>query len=218
VDESVEPDETSDQPPNAVNVARRALILSAVVWRASIESYTDESYKRETAKHVHDWLDELKLSPHLEPEEEKILRTPFGKMPRQVGVRGSWFVEGLAILAWALQRGDFPSHDREVDPIAVTNDLDFLHPDAEQLLEKPKLRDATQLQAAREWFYDLHCTLRGFLFHNGDGYLAEWIGQYLQTLAIDPKQVKDGRSLTICWLATLRGGARAFGGVGTHDL
>ena len=57
------------------------------------------------------------------------------------------------------------------------------------------LREVVELEAAREWFYDLHCTLRGFLFHNGNGFLAEWIDQYLDMLALDPKMIRDGRSL-----------------------
>jgi hypothetical protein len=188
-------DEMVDRPPAPVDVARRALILSEVVCRASIESSTDESYKRQTAENIREWLDELRLRPHLEPDEKKILRAGFGKMPRRLQVSGTWYVEGLAILAWALRRGEFPPHGRKVDPIAVPNALDFLHPDAEKLMKKPTLRDAAQLDAAREWFYDAHCTLRGFLNGNGDGHLAEWIGLYLAKLGLASKAVKYGRSL-----------------------
>jgi hypothetical protein len=173
-----------------MEVARRVLVLSAVVCRASIEAYTDETYKRQTADHIREWLDELKLWPHLEPEEEAILRARFDHMPRQLRIRGTWFVEGLAVLSWALHRGEFPPHDRKVDPIAVTNALDFLHPDAAKLLDAPSLRAAAQREAARKWFYDAHCTLRGFLYHNGDGRLAGWIGRYLTVLDIDPKTVQ----------------------------
>jgi hypothetical protein len=195
VDEPADEDDIYSRPPSAVEVARRALILSAVVCRASIETYTDEEYKRQTSEDIHEWLDELKLWPHLEPDEEEILRASFGAMPERIGIRGTWFVEGLAILSWALRRGEFPPHDRKVDPVAVTNDLDFLHPDAEKLLEAPTLREAAEVESVREWFYDVHCTLRGFLFHNGDGHLDEWIGQELAVLALDPKTVQCGRFL-----------------------
>lgn len=195
MDETTDAEEMPDQPPAAIAVARRALILSAVVCRASIESYSDEAYKRQTAEDIYEWLDELKLWPHVEPDEEQILRASFGALPQRLCIRGTWFVEGLAILSWALRHREFPPHDRKVDPIAITNDLDFLQPDAEKLLETPMLREATELEAAREWFYDVHCTLRGFLFHNGDGRLADWIGQYLAVLALDSKTVRSGRSL-----------------------
>jgi hypothetical protein len=61
VDEPADEDDIYSRPPSAVEVARRALILSAVVCRASIETYTDEEYKRQTSEDIHEWLDELKL-------------------------------------------------------------------------------------------------------------------------------------------------------------
>jgi hypothetical protein len=195
VDEAADTNEILDRPPAAVDVARRALILSAVVCRASIEAYTDEAYKQQTAEDIHEWFDELKLWPYLEPDEIPTIRAPFGKLPHRLQIQGTWFVEGLAILSWALGRSEFPPHDRKVDPIAITNALEFLHPDAEKLLAAPTLREAEELQAAREWFYDVHCTLRGFLYHKGNGRLADWIGQYLAVLALDPKTVRYGRSL-----------------------
>lgn len=189
-------DEMPDRPPSPLDVARRALILSAVVCRASLEWYTDEQYQQETATHIREWLDELGLWPHVEPSEEGILRAPFGETQR-LRVQGTWFVEGIALLSWALRRGEFPPHDQKVDPIAVTNALDFLHPDAAHLLTSPPLRDLNELRAAREWFYDVHCTLRGFLYHGGDGHLADWIGEYLAILGIDPGAVMCGKGLAV---------------------
>lgn len=127
-EKSTTADESSERPPVAVEVARRACILSAVVCRASIETYADEVYKQQTADDIREWLDELKLWPHLEPDEERLLRAPLGALSPRLQVRGTWFTEGLAVLAWALKRGEFPPHDCKVDPIAVTNALDFLHP------------------------------------------------------------------------------------------
>jgi hypothetical protein len=42
-------DEEEYQPRSPIDVARRALVLSGVVCRASIESYTDRKYRRKTA-------------------------------------------------------------------------------------------------------------------------------------------------------------------------
>jgi hypothetical protein len=186
---------SDDKPPTPLDVARRALILSGVACRASIESYADEGYRRETAGHIHDWLDELSLWSHLEPYEEEILRAPFGALPSWLRAQGTWFVEGLALLAWSLRRCDFPPHSRKVDPIAVTDSLDFLSPDAGSLLDSPALREAVELKAAREWFYDAHCTLRHHLFRQGDGRLAYWIGQYVGVLGLDPEEVLAGDGL-----------------------
>jgi hypothetical protein len=181
--------EEGNRPPAPLAVARRALILSGVVCRAFLEQDKDEDGRRETAARIQEWFDELGLWPHLEPREEKAIRAPFGKRPRRLHVEGTWFVEGLVILAWALRRGDFPPHDRKVDPFAVTDALDFLSPAATRLLAAPRLRGHAELEAAREWFYDVHCALRGFLHHGGSGKLATWIGQYLALLGIEPQTV-----------------------------
>lgn len=197
-----EMDEPVFQPPTPIDIARRALIQSGVVCRAALENCADEAYRQETVGRLSEWFDELDLWPHLEPCEESIIRCPFGELPRGLEIRGTWFIEGVAILAWALRRGDFPPHDKKVDPIAVTDALDFLNPDAAELLKAPALRDLAELKAAREWFYDVHCSLRGFLHHGGDGCLASWIGDFLKILAIDPNAVMvegclavDGRSI-----------------------
>jgi hypothetical protein len=182
-------EERLDQPPTPVTVARRALILSGVVCRCNLEWYKDEDYRKEAIADIHDWFDELDLWPHLEPDEAAILDAPLGKLKKRLAVQGTWWVEGLAILSWALHRGRFPPHDEKVDPIAVTNDLEFLAPEAAELLAEPTLRSATELQACREWFYDAHCELGGFLRHGGAGHLATWIIDYLRVLEIDPQTV-----------------------------
>jgi len=176
-------------PPAPVDVVRRALILSAVVCRSHLENYKDEEYRRQTVEYIREWFDELDLWPHLEPSEEKIIRADFWTIPNWLRARGTWYVEGLAMLAWALKRAEFPPHDEKVDPIAVTDALGFLDPDAGKMLEAPRLRKAVEIKAAREWVYDVHCTLRGFLHHDGDGHLAKWIVDYLRDLKIAPAKV-----------------------------
>jgi hypothetical protein len=184
-----------DPPPEPIAVARRALILSAVVCRANLERWDNEDGRQQTAGRIRDWFDALALWPHLEPREGQIIRAEFGALPRQLGVQGTWYVEGLAILAWAVQRGPLPSHEDRVDAFEVTDSLMFLSTDAASILESPNLRSPEEITAVREWFYDLHCALRCFLrWHRDGGELANWIGQYLGTLQIDPKSVMvDGR-------------------------
>jgi hypothetical protein len=190
-------DETPPSPPSPIDVARRALILSGVVCRANLEFSKDEEYRRQTAEYLHEWFDELDLWPHLEPDEVEIIKAPFGKLRKHLRVQGTWFVEGLAILTWALKRTEFPPHDRKVDAVAITDALDFLSPEPNELLTAPRLRDVKELEAAREWFYDVHCTLRQFLLHNGDGHLAKWIGQYVAVLGLDPTVVMVDGHLSV---------------------
>lgn len=185
------------EPPTALAVARRAMILCGVVCRASIETYEDEDYRLETADRIRNWFTDLDLWPYVESHEQAIIDCEFGEMPPRLRIRGTWLIEGLSILSWALKRRDFPPHDDKVDPIAVTNSLDFLSEDAKSLLTTAHLREAAELQAAREWFYDVHCTLRSFLHYGGNGRLASWIGDYLQVLNIPAECVMCDGSLAL---------------------
>lgn len=185
--------EETFESQTAIAVARRALILSGVVCRASIETYTDDEYKRETTDSIRDWFSDLNLWPYLEPDERKIICSAFGEMSLRLRIRGTWFVEGLSLLAWSLGRYDFPAHDQKVDPIEVTNSLDFLDAGAHQILGAPRLRDAAELHAAREWFYDVHSTLRSVIHYGGTGRLPHWIADYAQVLGLAPDCVlRDG--------------------------
>jgi hypothetical protein len=87
-----EPEEVPFHPPDAVTVARRALILCGVVCRANLEYDTDKAYRRQTAADVSAWLTDLDLWPYVEPDEDKIFCTPFGKLSpsRSAKGRGSW--------------------------------------------------------------------------------------------------------------------------------
>src|SRR5262249_62187767 len=81
----------------------------------------EENYRRQTVADLREWFDELSLWPHLEPDEKEILDAPLGAMHRSLYLHGTWYVEGLAILVWALRRGDFPPPEPQRDPTAVTN-------------------------------------------------------------------------------------------------
>jgi hypothetical protein len=188
---------SDEQPQTPINVARRALILSGVVCRASLESCPDKTLREGTLQRVNEGFDRLELWPHLEPTEERIIRANYGTMDKRLAIRGQWFVEGLAILGWALGLGEFPRHDQTVDPFEVTGNLGFLDPSAEDLLKSPKLRPLRELKAAREWYYDAHCTIRGFLNHGGDGHLAEWIDDFPAILDVKPQSVMVDRILAV---------------------
>lgn len=189
----VDEDEIHFEAPPPLAVARRALILSGVVCRAFLENAVDERYKRETAAAIHDWFQELGLWSSVEPDEMAILNCEFGKMPERLRIRGTWFVEGLSVLAWAMGRSDFPPNSDVVDPFDVTDSLCFLDESAKELLGSPYMRGSAELKAAREWFYDLHCTLRGFLHYRGKGRLAPWIGHYLEVIGLPAENImRDG--------------------------
>jgi hypothetical protein len=191
-----EPDESdgddsfySPPPPDALAVARRALILAGVICRAMMESYEDEVDRTLTLKELPEWLDKLGLWPYVETQEAKILRAPYGELERRSRIRATWYIEGLSILCWAMRLLEFPPHDRKVRHSPIVEAVALLSDEAVELLTSPKLRSAAQVKACREWFYDVHVSLRGFLLHGRDGKLATWIGQYVDTLGLSRESV-----------------------------
>ena len=77
----------------------------------------------------------------LEPEEADLLAVPVGSLDRKRAIEATWESEGMAVLAWALQRAELPAIHVECDPGAVAIALGFLD-DRQTPLESPILRDA----------------------------------------------------------------------------
>lgn len=177
------------RPPRALKVARQGLILSAVVCRSFLEEWPEGTERDDTHAWLLEWLDLMKLRPHLEPDEKWTLDAKLGELPKRLYVQGTWHCEGLAILSWALQLADFPPHDQKVSPVAITRHFQLMEESASEILESAKLRPRAELEAAREWFYSLHCNLRQFLFYNGTGEVAAWNADYLHTLGLSPEEL-----------------------------
>ncbi len=144
------PAETEDEaePPSAQRVAARAMILSAIVCRALLET------EHEAGIHEHadgrtallSWIDALGLRSELEPEELDFLATPVGQASQRQTIDAGWRKEGLSVLAWALGRFHLPPYDQPADPEAVLQSLDFLSVnDAAALRESARLRPADEI-------------------------------------------------------------------------
>lgn len=141
----VEDEDLFVEPPGAEAVARRAAILAAVVARGLIEA--DESLSDGAAAIADDlaYFDELGLAADAEPDEEALVRAPYGTLADQAVIDATWRAEGVAVLAWALGRLD------ELPPIDETVDLALLAERVElpwasaadaMLLRSPALRRA----------------------------------------------------------------------------
>lgn len=148
-------------PPIPVKVARRALALTAVAARASLE--LDESKPDHHRKRIADWINELNIADELEAHERKPLNRPVGSLKEKNFIDTMWQVEGLAILAWALNLSPAPSCDKLVIPADVYESIGLFDPDAgDALLQRPNLRSADQLNAMREHLFMFHWRLRRF--------------------------------------------------------
>ena len=148
-------------------MARRSLVLAAVVCRGSIDNHTDQSEAEALRTRVLEWLTWLALWDAVEPGEEKILRTPIGQLEQKDVIRATWYVEGLTVLAWALNRYEFPRHDRKVVPHEVAEAVYFLCEDAEELIHTARLRSRDKRKVCRELLYAIHARLRDFLRNGG---------------------------------------------------
>ncbi|MFC4158344.1 DUF4272 domain-containing protein [Chitinimonas lacunae] len=148
-------------PPTAGRVAQRALVMSALVCRAFLEREADEPGSAATVAQLLPWLERLGIADELEPQERALLETPLGELSQEDQVNGTWQVEGLAVLAWALGRHPLPDYQSIVQPNAVVESLDFLAP-APMLLSAPTLRPAEALLELGETLFALHWRLQQY--------------------------------------------------------
>lgn len=173
-------------PLTATRVARRSLVLSAVVCRASIESGVTDAEAQSLHGRIIAWLDRLNLWDELEPDEETMLRAPLGLLAPSDVIQVSWYVEGLAILAWALKYLKFPVYGEQVDVYTVTDALWFLNESAEDIITSAELRSPAELEACREFFYAIHSRLRDHVRNDVPRDFTRWVEEeWLKLLGID---------------------------------
>lgn len=149
-------DRSAETPVSAMRVARRALILSAVVCRGSIDSSAGQPEAESLHKRILDWLTTLSLWDDVELREERALRAALGTLDEKEVIRITWYAEGLAVLAWALNRLDLPQHDEKVDAYAVADSVSFLSEDAADVIGAASLRSPAGLNACQELLYAIH--------------------------------------------------------------
>jgi len=163
-----EPDEELFvEPPGAETVARRAAILSTVVGRGLIEA--DEAVQDGDALIASDLLayfDELDLARDAEPEEEALIRAPYGTLPDQAVIDATWRAEGLAVLSWALGVLDeLPPIDETVDLHALAERLRLPWGSAAEIgiLSSPELRRSpAEIDALDTMLLTAHWRVRQF--------------------------------------------------------
>jgi len=157
-----EDDEVAETPPNRERVLQRAWVLSCVTCRAFLENFEDELQSATLHSRVLSWIDTVFLRSEFEEAELEFVDSERGESSQQAIVNGSWRSEGLAVLAWALNRYELPAHDQMVDPVAAANALLFLSDDAHDRRNEFDLRSADELKAFSERQFAIHWRLRDF--------------------------------------------------------
>jgi uncharacterized protein DUF4272 len=172
--------------PDAGRVARRALILSALVCRGYVEADPANPEALSLNDRITEWLARLDLEDEIEPLEAAVLSPPPGAVPAQVALSVTRQAEGLAILAWALGLFPLPRHDQKVDAYEVTDALYFLGEDDADLVATAKLRTEADIDACREVMYAVHCRLRELKRRKERNDFGSWIEQeWLDLLGLD---------------------------------
>jgi|SRR6185312_7435821 len=187
-------DQIELRPPSAQQVARRALCLCALVCRGYTDNGAGDPHSEQLRERILEWLSRNELQAHLEPWEADLISAELGQSPQDCVYKATWAVEGLSVLAWALGRFDFPAHDQQVDPYAVTDSLYFLADDAKDVIATARLRGGEELVASRELMYAIHCRLRGYLRNKTAGDISHWMEQdWLEALGVDrARLIVDG--------------------------
>lgn len=157
--------------PDAKRVARRALVLAALVCRGNIDA--DARRARDVCGRLGAWCHRIDVGDELGVRERRILEAPFGCLTPNERLYAGWEAEALAVVAWTLGRLDLPPLDRKVDPFAVTDAVGLLADEA-WLLDKPRLRARAAIDAMREILYAAHVRLTQFRRTRASSHVAHY--------------------------------------------
>ena len=173
------------KPPTPERVARRALALTAVTARAILEQGPANLGKAgsnqglmgwlrgltaslrsrsDTCQYLMTWIKNIGIDDEFEPDEWQVLQRPLGRLDEQAQLNSTWRLEGLVVLAWALDRFEIPLHDKLVEFNPLWRSLGLLRRPRQvrSLLKKPMLRSREEIGSLRNRFFALHWRLRNF--------------------------------------------------------
>lgn len=162
-DEDEEP-----EPPQPKRVARRTLALTAVATRATIEldhiqGALDADEGESHRQQMLSWITELDIDNEFEPQEWKVIQRPVGGLEEQDFINAMWRVEGLAVLAWALNLHPIPDYDELVVPMELYSSIGLNEAEAgKSLLANPELRSVDEIKVMTEHLLALHWRVRHF--------------------------------------------------------
>jgi len=179
--------EPSASPIDAGRVARRAMIIAAVVCR----SYSDDPKRaaecESLRQRITEWISALDVQDEIEPFEATLLNASIGAIDQKTVWRNTWLVEDLALLVWALGLSPLPKMDEQVDPFATTDVLNFLSDNAREIVNEATLRPAGELDACREVLYAIHCRLNEFRRYGKSKDVSDWFEpSWLSLLNLEP--------------------------------
>lgn len=156
--------EAKMKPPTSQRVAQRACALAALTGRALLEREdANDPAVEVTRRRIVDWIEATGIGGELEPDEWKVVQRPCLKLSEQEAVNSVWRLEGLGILAWALNLFDLLPADQLVDPGKLLPAIGILNVNrTESLLASPQLRTPEEMERLSHQLFAVHWRLRNF--------------------------------------------------------
>ncbi len=133
------------RPVTADQAAARALGLSALVCRETMEDAAPDPRAAEMHALVLRWLDQSGASKGLESHELRVLAAPLGTLERQARALAYWRLEQLSVLGWALGKVPAPQPWERHEPRWVARRVGFLRNDAADIVRAATIRPPAEL-------------------------------------------------------------------------
>ena len=131
----------------AIQVARRAILMSSLAFRASLE-VTEHSRCAEACIRLLPWLDSLGCRDEIDPIERDILSTPYHRLETEQQRDAFWAGEGAGIYLWTLGKVSVPPPACTIsDHQAIIAIARVLYPEAQSILETAALRSDDEIHA-----------------------------------------------------------------------
>ena len=147
--------------PSAERVAKRAMVLAALVCRGFIEVENPADVD-ELRVSLLPWIDKVGARKEMEQHELVALTAPLGGLDAQAQINLAWSVEGLAMLVWVMERYELHPDDTLAEPQSITQKLHLLNDSAKAFVDNPKLREVGELTQMKESCYTKQCHLKEF--------------------------------------------------------
>ena len=168
-------DELEEAPPSARRVRDRAIVLTALAMRSSLEDEQEPAMPlrdvgagasgaahRMRHRELLQWLEDVDALPECEPRERQLLEAEIGSLASQEAIDASWELEGAVVLAWAMGCMELPPFDQACRPAAVADALGMLERPLPDAVSGATLRPANQIEALERQLFTIHWRLREF--------------------------------------------------------
>lgn len=127
----------------AAQVARRAVAMTALAFRASME-VTDHPRSAELSHEIPRWLERIGVASELMPYEQDLLNTPYGGLDSSQSREANWSGEGAWVLAWAIGLVERPAECEWADYHALFERLRIMRPEVREVLAHAAARPAAE--------------------------------------------------------------------------